>query len=167
MLVPHSATRLAASVTLTPHTVEYGVICLQTPFSSPITVLYCTVLYCTVLYCTVLYCTVLYCTVLYCTVLYCTLLYCTVLYYIVLYCNVFRGPTPIVTHNFSTWLYLQLDTPQSGETQETNVCLSVHKYICLFVHKSIHHNCVKGWYVPRLLILVSNCQTNAMPRYTY
>ena len=88
MLVPHSATRLAAPVTLTSHRVEYGVICLQTPFSSPVTVLYCTVLYCTVLYCTVLYCTVLYCTVLYCTVLYCTVLYCTVLYCIILYCTV-------------------------------------------------------------------------------
>ena len=70
MLVPHSATRLAAPVTLTPHRVEYGVCHLLTPSSSPVTVLYCTVLYCTVLYCTVLYCTVLYCTVLYCTVLY-------------------------------------------------------------------------------------------------
>ena len=88
MLVPHSATRLAAPVTLTPHRVEYGVIHPLTPSSSPVTVLYCTVLYCTVLYCTVLYCTVLYCTVLYCTVLYCTVLYCTVLYCTVLYCNV-------------------------------------------------------------------------------
>ena len=58
MLVPHSATRLTAPVTLTPHRVEYGVICLQTPFSSPVTVLYCNVLYCTVLYYIVLYCTV-------------------------------------------------------------------------------------------------------------
>ena len=83
ILVPHSATRLAAPVTLTPHRVEYGVSHPLTPSSSPVTVLYCTVLYCTVLYCTVLYCTVLYCTVLYCTVL-----YCTVLYYTVLYCTV-------------------------------------------------------------------------------
>ena len=75
MLVPHSATRLAAPVTLTPHRVEYGVIHLQTPFSSPVTVLYCTVLYCTVLYCTVLYYTVLYYNVLYCIILYCTVLY--------------------------------------------------------------------------------------------
>ena len=85
MLVPHSATRLAAPVTLTLHRVEYGVSHHLTPSSSPVTVLYCTVLYCTVLYCTVLYCTVLYCTVLYCTVLYCTVLYCTVLYCTVLY----------------------------------------------------------------------------------
>ena len=107
MLVPHSATRLAAPVTLTPHRVEYGVIHPLTPSSSPVTVLYCTVLYCTILYCPVLYCTVLYhtvlycivlhctvlyCTVLYCTVLYCTVLYCTVLYCIILYCTVFRGP---------------------------------------------------------------------------
>ena len=95
MLVPHSATRLAAPDTLTPHRVEYGVIRLQTPFSSSVTVLYCTVLYCTVLYCTVLYCTVLYCTVLYCTVLYCTVLYCTVLYctlFTVLYLGARRAP---------------------------------------------------------------------------
>ena len=70
MLVPHSATRLAAPVTLTPHRVEYGVNHHLTPSSSPVTVLYCTVLYCTVLYCTVLYCTVLYCIILYCTVMY-------------------------------------------------------------------------------------------------
>ena len=52
ILVPHSATRLAAPVTLTPHRVEYGVIHPPTPSSSPVTVLYCTVMYCTVLYCT-------------------------------------------------------------------------------------------------------------------
>ena len=55
MLVPHSATRLAAPVTLTPHRVEYGVIHLQIPSSSPVTVLYCNVLYCIILYCIVLY----------------------------------------------------------------------------------------------------------------
>ena len=49
-LVPHSATRLAAPVTLTPHRVEYGVTHPLTPSSSHVTVLYCTVLYCTVLY---------------------------------------------------------------------------------------------------------------------
>ena len=65
MLVPHSATRLAAPVTLVPHRMEYGMSHTLTPSSSPVTVLYYTVLYCTVLYCTVLYCTVLYCTVLY------------------------------------------------------------------------------------------------------
>ena len=44
MLVPHSATRLAAPVTLTPHRVEYGMRHHLTPSPSPITVLYCTVL---------------------------------------------------------------------------------------------------------------------------
>ena len=53
MLVPHSATRLAAPVTLTPHRVEYGVIHPLTPSSW-----YCTVLYCNLLYYIVLYCTV-------------------------------------------------------------------------------------------------------------
>ena len=44
MLVPHSATRLAAPVTLAPHRVEYGV------SHHPDTILlYCTVLHCTVL----------------------------------------------------------------------------------------------------------------------
>ena len=46
MLVPYSATRLAAPVTLAPHRVEYGVSHLLTPSSS--LVLYCNVLYCTV-----------------------------------------------------------------------------------------------------------------------
>ena len=41
MLVSHSATRLAAPVTLTPHGVEYGVSHPLTPSSSPVTVLYC------------------------------------------------------------------------------------------------------------------------------
>ena len=41
MLVPHSATRLAAPVTLAPHRVEYGVSDHLTPSSSPVTVLYC------------------------------------------------------------------------------------------------------------------------------
>ena len=58
MLVPHSATRLAAPVTLTPHIVEYGVIHPLTTSSSPVTVLYS--VYCTVLYCITLYCTELY-----------------------------------------------------------------------------------------------------------
>ena len=66
MLVPHSATRLAASVTLAPHSVEYGVCHLLTPSSSPVPVLYCTVLYYTILYCNVLYFTVLYCTLPHC-----------------------------------------------------------------------------------------------------
>ena len=59
MLVPHSATRLAAPVTLAPHKVEYGVSHPLTPSYSPVTVLYCNVLYCTVLYFIILYCTVL------------------------------------------------------------------------------------------------------------
>ena len=70
MLVPHSATRLAAPVTLTPHRVEYGVSHPLTPSSSYVTELYCTVMYCTLLYYIVLYCTVLYCIIFYCTVLY-------------------------------------------------------------------------------------------------
>ena len=61
MLVPHSATKLAAPVTLSPHRVEYGVSHPLTPSSSPVTVLYCTILYCTVLHCTVLYCTLPHC----------------------------------------------------------------------------------------------------------
>ena len=65
MLVPHSATRLAAPVTLTQHRVEYGVIHPLTPSSSYVTVLYYIVLYCTLLYCIILYCIILYCTVLY------------------------------------------------------------------------------------------------------
>ena len=55
MLVPHSATRLAAPVTLTHYIVEYGVIHPMTPSSSPVTELYCNVLYYIILYCTVLY----------------------------------------------------------------------------------------------------------------
>ena len=66
ILVPYSATRLAAPVILTPHRVEYGVSHHLTPSSSPVTVLYCTVLHCTALHCTALHCTVLYCTSLYC-----------------------------------------------------------------------------------------------------
>ena len=52
MLVPHSATRLAAPVTLTPHRVEYGLWSDPPPDTI---LMYCTVMYCNVLYCTVLY----------------------------------------------------------------------------------------------------------------
>ena len=148
MLVPHSATRLAVPVTLTPYRVKYGVspppdIILLSCYCTILycTVLYCTVLYCTVLYCTVLYCTILYCNVLYCTVLYCTVLYCTVLYCTVLYCTVLYCTVLYCTVLYCTVLYcivLILYCKSPSEELEVGGCRPPYLLVCLYVIWSMH-----------------------------